>query len=494
MKTRIGKNGCSWKPAVSLARALIVAGFMFCAIDGLAQILPPDGGGPTNTPLDSWSFLDQTNWTDDASNAPISFTNITSSYLGDGYSLVVATNVPAWLNYNIYEPGTGATNLVVNGPGSLTFWYAPANWASADTNGNGAGPGQWIQLMDVGEWSTNSSYGYWGLSVDPPGTNLWFVSQDGAGNTYSLSTPVSFTTNYFHFIALTYSATNVSLYLDGQLATNDPGGLSIWPGSGVVSNGLWMGSDTNGLMSAAGLFNLVASYNYPLNSNDVANLFNWYYGYYRIMPWNTVMFSLSSAPSNPSTNIVTPDVITGTGNLVWDGNAVPVYGTNAYNIWITNVTVVAAGNGTENITFTIQGGQPGYYYDVFANSVMSFGANGVPWAWMGQGTNSGVYTLNIASPVAFLILGTPQDTDGDGLTDAYELLVSKTDPNNPDSNLDGILDGWDVLLGLNPHQNNVATEHATYSYTLADWLNEVSGVKSGTISLDPEGNVQQVSQ
>jgi Concanavalin A-like lectin/glucanases superfamily/Bacterial TSP3 repeat len=476
---------------------LIIPAILLCSLAGAAyaQFLPPGGGGggPTNAPLDSWTFYDHTNWTDDASNAPISFTNITSSYLGDGNSLVVSTNVPAWLNYNIYEPSTGATNLVVNAPGSITFWYAPANWSSADTNAGGTGPGDWAQLIDVGEWTTNASYGYWGMSVDPGGTNIYFVAQDGSGDTYVLSSPISWTTNYFHFVALTYSATNVSLYLDGQLATNDPGGLSIWPGSEVVSNGVFFGSDTNGLMEAQGLFNTIATYNYPLDSNDVQTIFNWYYPYYMISPWNMAM-DIVSAPSNPSTNIVTPDVITGAGYLQWDGAVTPVYSTNAYQVWITNITATAAGSGTMNVTFTIQGGQAGYYYDVFATGALQSPLTNAVWFWMGQGNSANTYTLPITSANAFIILGTPLDSDGDGLTDAYELLVSHTDPHNPDSNLDGILDGWDALLGLNPHNNNVATQHTTYSYTPADWLNEVTGVKSGNINLDPEGNVTQVSQ
>ncbi len=70
------------------------------------------------------------------------------------------------------------------------------------------------------------------------------------------------------------------------------------------------------------------------------------------------------------------------------------------------------------------------------------------------------------------------------------------DPNNPYSNLDGILDGWEILLGLNPQTDNLTQpgERANYTYTLADWLNGVSGIKSGTISLDNEGNVLTVSQ
>jgi hypothetical protein len=91
-------------------------------------------------------------------------------------------------------------------------------------------------------------------------------------------------------------------------------------------------------------------------------------------------------------------------------------------------------------------------------------------------------------------LGTPQDSDGADLTDAYQALVSHTAGNT--NSVDGILTGWDVLLGLNPTSNNLTdpTKRANYGYTAADWLNGVTGIKSGTVSLDNEGNVQTVSQ
>lgn len=445
------RNRMKWSsPFLRLTIPLILV-LLSLAPAARAVIGPPgpdDFYGPTNVPLASWSFWDNTGWTDDESNAPISFTNLAFSYLGDGASLVVNTNIPAWLNYYIYEPGTGATNLVVNGPGSITFWYAPADWSS--TAAGGTGPGEWTQLIDVGEWTANSSEGYWGLSVDSPGSNLWFVAQDGAGNTYTLSTPISWTTNYFHFVTLTYSATNVSIFLDGQIATNDPGGLSVWPGSAVLSTGVFFGSDPNGLMQAQGLFNTVQTYNYPLDTNDVQAIFDWEYVPYEISPWNTAMANLTSAPSSPSPAASTYNIITGQGVLQLAGTVSGVNGTNAYNIWITNEMVTTVGTNA-NVTFTIQGGAPGVPYDVFANSVLSFGTNGTPWAWEGQGYQGGVYTItNIPSTTCFLILGTPLDPTDVGLTEAYELLVSKTNPNTPDTTGDGIADSDAILEGLNP--------------------------------------------
>src|ERR1017187_1216722 len=96
-----------------LARTLAVAGFLLCAGSGRAQPTSPGtNSGPNYIPLDSWSFYDNTNWTSDNGYAPVSFTNLGYSDLGNGSSLVVDTNVPAWLQYNVYETD-GTTNLTV---------------------------------------------------------------------------------------------------------------------------------------------------------------------------------------------------------------------------------------------------------------------------------------------------------------------------------------------------------------------------------------------
>ncbi len=173
--------------------------------------------------------------------------------------------------------------------------------------------------------------------------------------------------------------------------------------------------------------------------------------------WTVGLFSSNSVSTNLSTNGVTPDVITGAGVLQWVANAATcVNGTNANDVWITNVVASTAGNGTINLTFTIEGGSNGVPYDVFANSVLPVGTNGVPWVWMGQGYQCNTYALtNLTNPACFLILGTPLDSDGDGLTDAYELLVSKTNPNSYSSDGTGMSDGWEILyfghIGIDPN-------------------------------------------
>jgi len=163
------------------------------------------------------------------------------------------------------------------------------------------------------------------------------------------------------------------------------------------------------------------------------------------------MFSIPSAPSSPLTNYNTYDVITGQGNLQQIGTVTAITSTN---VWITNEVVSVFGTGTNNLKlqFTIQGGFDGVPYDTFVNSVLDFSSNtNLAWSWQGQGFHGNTYVItNLPNTTCFLILGTSQDTDGDGLTDAYERLVSKTNPYVANTSGDGMSDSDKILAGLNP--------------------------------------------
>lgn len=464
---------------------LLFLGLVWPLWEAVGQGIPD-----TNSPvlLSSWSFTDTNYWVSDWGYSPVSFTNLSSSTLGNGPALVVDSADPAWLQYNVWEED-GTTNLCLD-QGSLVWWFAPF-WSG--TNEGGTGPGEWSRLIEVGAYTTNASVGWWSVYTDPQGVTLYFSAQtnDGSGATY-LSAPIDWVTNRWHLLALTYGSTNSALYVDGELVTN---GLPVtyWPGPDVLANGFYVGSASDGSAQAQGMFDSLSTYASPLDADTIHDTF--WYGLvpYDLNPYNSA--NISSAPYTPGSAPALV-VIAGPGYLLTVATNLSGCVTST-NVWLTNAVATAATNGTMNLAFTIAGGSNSLAYDVFATGALQIPITNAQWAWMGQGYQCGRYTLtNLPASGALLILGTPLDSDGDGLTDAYELLVSHTDPHNAGSNLDGIPDGWEILLGLDPQSSNLTQPgtRANYSYTLADWLNQVSGVKNGTINLDNEGNVLSVSQ
>ena len=221
---------------------------------------------PTNNVypwLDSWSFYDTNYWTTDLGYAPISFSNITVSALGPGNSLQIDSPSSAWLQYNVYE-SSGATNLNVVSEGSVMFWFAP-NWAStSDTNETGNGPGVESRLLEIGKYTSNATYGWWSLYMDTTGNHFYFSAQDALGDqTTYLSAPVTFASNVWHLIALTWTSTNTALFVDGNCLTNGSG-IIVLPSSTVLSNGFTIGSDAaTGTLQMHGALNSMTTYNSP---------------------------------------------------------------------------------------------------------------------------------------------------------------------------------------------------------------------------------------
>jgi hypothetical protein len=148
------------------------------------------------------------------------------------------------------------------------------------------------------------------------------------------------------------------------------------------------------------------------------------------------------------------NAVSGPGYLLPVGTASScTYGTNAYEVWLTNAVAQLTNNGRMNLQFTIEGGASAVAYDVFANSTLGLiVTNSSPWAWMGQGYTCQTYTLTNLQGACYLVLGTPVDTSGSGLTDAYERLVLHLNPQNQSQQTDayGVPIGWYAQHGLDP--------------------------------------------
>ena len=161
----------------------------------------PEPPGSPPPPLDTWSFSDTSGWKSDLGFAPISFTNLSASLLGDGTAVVIDSTYASWLRFNTTE--TNGTNEIRVDLGTLVFWFAPS-WSGTNQGGSGVPGGQWGRLIEVGEYTTNASYGFWSLYLDPAGAHVYFAAQTNNGTSaVYLSAPISWTTNRWHQIALT---------------------------------------------------------------------------------------------------------------------------------------------------------------------------------------------------------------------------------------------------------------------------------------------------
>ena len=94
------------------------------------------------------------------------------------------------------------------------------------------------------------------------------------------------------------------------------------------------------------------------------------------------------------------------------------------------------------MTLTILGGQSNAVYDLFATSELR-GSNTV-WTPLGQGQNSNTCSFSgQTNACATYLVAARLDSDNDGLTDAFEKLVSHSQTNNADSDHDGLPDAWE---------------------------------------------------
>jgi hypothetical protein len=452
---------------------------LLCAFHLAAQPAPSSKGGP----LDSWSFKDTTNWTDDYGDAPMSFTNIFGTNVTGMNALVVDSASEAWLQFAVFQDG--CTNMTVD-DGTVMFWFA-SDWTSTSLGGTGPGA-PYGPLFETGYYTSNASVGWWSIYVDQWGSNVYFSAQTNSGlQTNYLSAPIAWTNDVFHLIAVTYSSTNTQLFLDGTNAATGPA-MTIYPDNTVLSNGFWIGGASNGMAQSHGQISGVVTYNYALDSNTIYSTFFLSSIFYGAVP------EITQAPFTPQA-IPSFDAVTGPGYLlVVSSNS--GCGNNA-NVWLTNTSAVMT-NGAVNLTFTIAGGSNGLPYDVFATPALAQPLTNGIWTWMGQGYQCCTYTIpGLTNGDVFLVLGTPQDSYGNGLTDAYELLVLHQNPANGSKSGDGMLDGWKVLWGMtNVTINNSAqaSERANYIYDNTGRLQTNSGVSFTGFSpeafwFDGEGNI-----
>jgi|ERR1700722_3394511 len=462
----------------TIALSVLVIAGIFCPVTSRAQ---PDLC--TNCfQLDAWYFPD-TNWLSDAGYLPLRFTNIVNvSSAEDGNQLLIDTTnaTSAFVLYNIVQTNLDSTTFtnITPAAGTIYLWFRP-NWTS--TNQGGTGPGNWANLLSIGQTGTNGTP-WWGWYLSPDGGTIYFGSQTNGGSaSVYLSAPVSFLTTNWYNLTLVYGPTNCAFFTNGVLVTNGTGVTNL-PGPSVTFFAI--GSDTNGYYQARGQFSDLETYNYQFDSNAVWENFSFLtisYGLAGSEAETRGMF-LTNAPPAPPLDPA-PHWFSGLGDLQPGTyfTGCPT-GSNFTVVWLTNFSVALQTNGTATVTFTIEGGSTNSYYDVFGCTSLAYPATNTVWSWLGQGPTCTQYTLtNLPDSGVFLMLGTPlyPTNDDVGLTIAFETLVSHTSTNS--TTYDGLPNAWIALNGLQGTNNlpNLDPDQ--------DGLNNMQEYLYGSKPLVPEG-------
>lgn len=416
------------------------------------------------SPLPPWpeaNPIAQLKW--DAFLSPM-WDGSTSSFGAEG-----ATLVESWSGYALQRdalsgapvvpfvmPGVtekGKANLGFQ-QGCVRFWFAPS-WSSGAGRHEAARLAEWM-VTDGKEVET-----LWTLSVNESGTVISLASE-GAD---VMKVEIAWKMGEWHQVALSYSEKGTALVIDGVLAAEGAGLMAVEP----KISGLVIGSDWQGVRLAGGLFDEVLCFAEPMSVEDVA--FN-----FRGVSRTAALGPLSAEESAEFNAPMTEGMDGGVSfaRLMFDeSNPCPTNG----QVFMTNLWCEMDTNGSWTMTFDVAGGDAGILYDVFATTNLAGGtATNGAWYWLTNAYQcTTVILTNQPEFMTLYILGTPQDDDADGLTTAFEQLVSATDAFDADTDNDGIPDGWEWNHGMNPHDAGDATDDPD-----GDWLTNYQEYSNGS--------------
>jgi hypothetical protein len=213
--------------------------------------------------LGYWRFDNTNTWAGDAGQLPLQAAYVTGVPSWSTNAVLIDSTNPAILCYRDVETNGNANINLRNG--TIRLWFKP-DWSS--TNLGGYGPGSAGRLIEMGNYNAAYSNGWWALYFSPDGTQLSFGSSTNGAGRVNLDAGIAWAVGQWHQIVLTYTPTNSLLYLDGQLAVN---GLAsaYYPNVTERAAGFRIGSDQSGGNHAAGVFDELETFNYPLAAADI---------------------------------------------------------------------------------------------------------------------------------------------------------------------------------------------------------------------------------
>lgn len=386
---------------------------------------------------------------------------------------------------------SGRTNVAC-ADGAVRFWFKP-HWTSASLPG-GTGPGVEARLIEMAVVGAKDVAVAWSLTVGADGSIISLTGACGGDFGELLNAEINWQADEWHLVTLNYGPRGTALFIDGEIVAEGAGTDAVPPSVAALA----VGSSLRGTDAPEGEFDEVFSFGRQLTEREVGV-------YFGFVQKQAALGSITREEEEAQRAAVASRAAERKAALQQAGGSqmmLLVGGTSQcvtnVPVHLTNIVFAFDINQGPTVTFDIQGGTNGLLYDVFTTTNLA--GNSVThsqWTWLERGLTCSTYQYTNQPPtVAFYLLGTPQDGDGDGLTDAFERLVTKTDPNNPDTDGDGLSDEWEYLNRLNPLVDDSGQEgsRANYVYDGAGRLRQVTGVRGKSIAVDGEGNVTRAAQ
>lgn len=368
--------------------------------------------------------------------------------------------VSSWSGYALERAGKvtpfvvagmdGAGKVQVASEGAIRFWLTPY-WGSAAAGGNG--PGVNVRLLELVAVGEKEAVVAWSLQVSPKGNEIYLFGQSETGAVQLLSTEITWTANTPHGLALNYSPTGTVLFVDGELAASGTGTYPVPPGVA----GLVVGSAVDGTDAAGGYVDKVATFAKPFTLAAVRFHYNGNADEAAMGPVSAEEWAAELAMREEWAKQKTQLEESSGGGMqmmMMAGGTSECY-TNA-PLHITNIFSAFNTNTGWTVQFDIQGswdGTDAALYDIFcATNIIGSHITNSQWFWLERGPTCATYQY-VQQPEArtFYILGTPKDSDGDGLTDAWETLVTKSRQEEEDTDGDGWTDFEEIQNGTDPN-------------------------------------------
>jgi hypothetical protein len=338
-----------------------------------------------------------------------------------GYALKMQGKAPVLAQFPELDV-SGRTNITCQ-EGTIRFWFCP-NWGSASLGGTG--PGVYGRLLELGAWTERADYGWWSLYLNPDGTELYFAGQASGESAEYLRATIQWPSNEWHQVALAYSPTHSALYLDGQLAA-EGSGVHYWPDAKVrTALGFFVGSDFSGQGLAQGQFDELATFALPCSAKEIALNYSALRPVVCLGPITPEeeQRRRSQAAARARGPRRMRRTSSGTQTLMSAESTATAQNFGPTDLWLE---IADAGDAVRLILHNTAAGVP---YQVLSRPNLYGSFWMVEQEFLGGENQDWTETLvpKNSRPTLFFRVGIADDSDGDGLSDTFELIVTGTDP------------------------------------------------------------------